>query len=598
VDADKVAAASVVTGKTASWDRIGLPSGTRFFGFLLLVVSLAAHPASAIKVPRGIDSCPTLDACLALLNNVNPTNDVWDIDNSNILARGLSRFGDSAKHELLKRAVGSDPGWRSTAAGILGEWKTWEPSDVPALLVVLHTDQGEWAAEPLAKIATPDALQALVEHLPHERMDYASTFLSNLGARAVPYLFPLLQDDEKYKSADRVIAAMDPHPIAFVAGWVTIALDPEKDVKERLAALRGIAALGQTAASTGPSLHGLLNDSNDWLLKQVHLTLRAIHDPIVVNELAQSCKPTASSFDFLALNSNLCLREIAEYDLAARDSGSFLLSFLSSKNGAERAYGITTLGLISYAPAIPQIEEALNSRDWRIVNAAIWSLGWLGDKNAIPQLDEIASTHWLPELKDSAARVAGALRSPQGRIEHAPWKLRSGDFLNDPFTVVADGIGRGMRPCKGNTWIWNGNSFRLFASHEDRVSSLQFRNGNMWGELVGTNNGEWGGQLAWRPLKGQPLTLLRDNVVDMKYASGAAIVLFGLAHMSFNYGYMLKVSRNSDGTWDEAEVARLPGVPGAWTDLSPDLFAIHVNGRVVIVSAKDGILGLAQCASK
>jgi hypothetical protein len=596
VNVDPIAVEIVATDESASCGGIGFPAGIRFLGLLLLLL-LTACPASAIKVPRGMDRCPTLDACLTLLNNVNPTNDVWDIDSGNILARNLSRFGDSAKYELLKRSVGSDPAWRSTAAGILGEWKAWQPSDVPALLEILHTNEGEWAAGPLAKIATPESLQAMVEHLPHERMDYASTFLTNLGAKAVPYLFPLLQDDEKYKSADRVIATMRPTPISFAAGWVTIALDPEKNVKERLAALRGIAALGQAATSTGASLHALQNDSNALLVKQVHLTLRAIQDPIVVSELAKACQPKAEQFDMLALDSDLCLREIAEYDLTARDSGSLLLPFLSSKNGAERAYGIATLGLIGYVPATPQIEEALNSPDWRITHAAVWSLGWLGDKNALPQLDKIASNHWLPELRNNAAKVSVALRSPNGRVEHSPWKLPTGNYSNDPFMIVSDGIGYETRPCKENQWKWNQETFKLSMIHEDRASSLRFRNGNMWGELVGTNHGEWGGELAWLPYQGQAQTLLRDNVVDMKYGSDGAIVLFGLAHMSFNYGYVLKVSRNSDGTWDESEVARLPGEPNAWTDFAPDLFAIRVHGRVVIVSTQDGIIGLATCSS-
>jgi hypothetical protein len=122
----------------------------------------------------------------------------------------------------------------------------------------------------------------------------------------------------------------------------------------------------------------------------------------------------------------------------------------------------------------------------------------------------------------------------------------------------------------------------------------------MFGELVGTDNGEWGGQLAWLPTKGQPEILVRDNVHGIEYetdGSVGAIAFFGLAHMSLDFGYALKVSLSENGSWKKEEIARLPGEPVASTTIGPGLHAVKANDYVLVLSSKEGILGLAACAA-
>ena len=47
-----------------------------------------------------MDTCPSLNVCLQLLDAVVPATDDGEGSNSEVLARDLSRFGDAAKHEL------------------------------------------------------------------------------------------------------------------------------------------------------------------------------------------------------------------------------------------------------------------------------------------------------------------------------------------------------------------------------------------------------------------------------------------------------------------------------------------------------------------
>ncbi len=409
---------------------------------------------------------------------------------------------------------------------------------------------------------------------------------------------PLLEDDKKSLLAAQVISEMDPLPVAYLSSWITTALDIQKPARERLAALRGIAALGPAAERPSEALHVMLSDIDPQIQKQVSATLTAMRDPVVVERLAKSCQPRAPQFDFLALESVMCLREIAAFGPAGRAAGESLMPFLLSANEAERAYGILTLGFLDYAPATPQIEQALDAEDWRVVYAAIRATGWLGDRNVTAKLDKLASSFWLAELRTDAAQVAAALRSPQGRVERGAWEVMDQGERQDPTWTITEGV-RGRRAsCPGNRWQWQNETFTTHSGQDETAHSLRFGNGNLWGELVGTDHGEWGGTFSWVPARGRSEVLDRDNVHGMEYDNDGAIVLFGLAHMGFNYGYALKVSQNADGTWTQTEVARFPGEPESWMRLNSDRVAVLAGDRVVVFSSKEGILGVASCASR
>jgi hypothetical protein len=112
--------------------------------------------------------------------------------------------------------------------------------------------------------------------------------------------------------------------------------------------------------------------------------------------------------------------------------------------------------------------------------------------------------------------------------------------------------------------------------------------------LVGTNRGEWGGELTWNPVNGQGQLLLKHNVVAIEPAEGGAIVLFGLAHMSFDNGYAVRVRQRDDGGWSLSEIARLPSIADALATIGPNLLAAWSENGVVVFPDQ-GIVGLAKC---
>ena len=568
----------------------------RYAAILFVLLLCGTHSAFAIKVPRGFDQCNTLESCMGLLDSVVPAKDTGDWENGDVIARKLERFGAPAKLELLKRATGSHPGWRRSAGLILEYWKGWEATDVPVLQVALQADPGGWAACALEGIATPEAIRILVSDIPHGEGNCMEAALERLSLKAAPYMLPAFEDDAASVEAARITEGMLHPPTEFAAQWVAIALDEQKSTRQRVGALRAIGALGIKAKPAGIQLHGLL--TNEALKTEAGKTLKALRDPVVVVDAAKSCQPSAERFDFLALKSSLCLREIAEFGPDGQAAGEYLMPFLTSPNGTEKAYGILTLGFLGYAPATTQFEEALSSKDWRIVYAAISSVGWMGDKKAIPALNKLASDFWMAEIRKQAAQTASALQAPKGVVERGSWVVDDQGESRDPTWVITEGVGGIRSSCRSNRWQWQGQTFSLSPDPEIEAHALRFRTENMAGELIGTDHGEWGGSLTWVPFQGTPVVLDRENVHGLEYADGGAVALFGLAHLGFNYGYALRVSLKADGTWEQAELARLPGEPEGHIRMENGDIAVLSGGSVVMLSQKTGIFGVATCLSK
>ncbi len=469
------------------------------------------------------------------------------------------------------------------------------PSDVPKLCSALRRDPGGWSARRLGEIGTPPAIRCLVEDLPKGSENQTDFALIKLGAKAIPFLQPLLEDAKTAKSVQRVLSQMDDTALPFASRWAECAVDPNQPMKLRLAALRGIAGFRDRAKATSANLPELLSDPDANLRAEVESTLKAIRSPAVIHQVARSCRPAAEQFDSLAIDALLCLREIAAYGQDGRDGGEDLLPFLSSRNGAEKEYGISTMAAIGYTPALPQIVAALPSPDWRVTYAAARAIGWLGDKEALPDLQKVASTHWLPEVREEAARAVAALQSPEGRLT-GTWRFLPFGRGSEPFEIDRGVLGKAPA-CWGHRWNWSGTSFsiRLRQGSRGQDTSLPFQRG----KFVGTNHGEFGGTLSWISpglgLLTKPELIYRDDVVGMENDGDGAMVLFGLAHMGFAHGYVLRVTR-TDGSWHLSEAARMPAEGEAMTTVAPGTFAALSQGRIVVFT-QSGILGLAACGA-
>ena len=443
-------------------------------------------------------------------------------------------------------------------------------------------------ARPLGKFGTPEAIQALIEDLHNGSESQTGFALSHLGPKVIPLLFPLLEDPEQAAPAASVIREIGSPALRFASEWTTLAADAKEPQKIRLAALRGIAAIGPQGEPSSVRIDSLLTDADPAIRAEAKTTFRAVRNPAVVTELARSCQPTASEFDPLAFESYMCLREIGSFGEGAHDAAELLLPFLKSRNSAERAAAIRVFGIAGYRPATSQIEEELGAQDWRVVYASVQALGWLGDVSGMAKIQAATATFWLPEIRSLGVVTVAELRS-NGRSEHP--KAASMVQAEDPFELNQHTLDK-VAACPGRRWRWEGKTFNLAMTAESNSRSL-----SLWGgTLTGTDRGEFIGELSWTKQPDKPVSIVKDNVRALSLAADSqAVAMFGLAHMGFNYGYVLRVERTPDGKFSLSKAAQLPAEGAGMVSLGSDLFAVQSAGRAVVFSSSKGILGLAAC---
>jgi hypothetical protein len=372
------------------------------------------------------------------------------------------------------------------------------------------------------------------------------------------------------------------------ANWLALAEGPEHPKRSRLAALRGLAAMGELVQPHAGRLRALRSDPDADLRDQALKTLIAIRDSSVAPLVGEKCKPSAAALEATPVHSVICIRDVALFGGNGRGAGPNLMPLLQSKNGAELATAIAVLGYIGYDEAIPAIREAIRAPDWRVVQAAVLSLGWLGAIEAIPDLEQVAASHWLPEVRQQAQEVLDILKSGH------PKTVRPERFLMNE-SVPFGSYSYGIRPqaaerCPSQKWEWQGRPIARPQLTDARRVVLPFNNGL----LIGNNRGEWGGELSWKGEDGQLELILKDNVVAIEPTDGGAMVLFGLAHMRMVYGYAVRVRKAEDGKWSLSEIGRLPREAQALAAIGVNLFAAWSGGRVVVFSDKE-VLGLAAC---
>jgi HEAT repeat protein len=172
----------------------------RCLAWLTMLLLLSVCPTGAVQIPAGMHTCSSLAECLKLLDGVASTAGPGMGPEEEEIRQVLKQFGEPAKHELLRRAAGTDRGWRDLAGAILWGWDSWTPSDVPELRSALLKDPGGWLARPLGEIGTPEAIRALVEDLPKGSENQTDFALAKLGPKAIPFLMPLLEREKTAKS--------------------------------------------------------------------------------------------------------------------------------------------------------------------------------------------------------------------------------------------------------------------------------------------------------------------------------------------------------------------------------------------------------------
>ena len=567
--------------------------------FLLLSFWVMLMSASSWCQDRDIlvQDCTTVSECLEIIEQSIPAKDNGRIfgDEKRVAAVLKARFDRDARDELLQKAIGEHGGWRNYAGGVLRYWNDWSVDDVPLLDEALALNPGGSIAHVLAEIGSEQAVLALLNDLTWSGgSNQTGSALRRLGpdvlkhvlpALAVPSYGELPEDEyqaEGWVAVASLIESFGSRATFIADEWVLLAKNRQVTNSERIAALRGLAAMNGHLGEKGAALRPLLDGPDSEISEQAYLTLVSTYDSTVARRFAETCATSGDKWDELGLSSYDCLSQLSDFGSNARDAGDLILPFLDAANKAEQLYGIQALGLIGYDPAIPKIEIYLDSPDWRLVYASVRALTQLRSKSSVPNIETATQNHWLWELKGYGRRAVSLLIRNQSYSEHLSGRFNAGfGTYRAPYDS--------RHECDSQVWTY-GDKQITFEKSLKRNLDIPLADG----ELVGTNRGEWGGNLTWKPHDGSEIILVDKNTIDIFSIVDGFMSIHGLSHLGFSYGFATHVTRGEDGVFRAEEIARFPAAAYEVKHLGEGIFAAKAEGRVFIFS-KDGIKAAANC---
>jgi hypothetical protein len=545
--------------------------------------------------------CLTVSSCLELIEQSLPEKDNGRIfgDEQQVATILKARFGREARDKLLKKAVGEHGGWRNFAGGVLRYWGDWSVDDVPLLKQALELNPGGSIAHVLAEIGSDQAIEALFDDLTRSGGANQTGFaLRNLGPKVLNYALPALSAPsyaelpegapytEGWPAAASLIGSFGSRATFIADEWIAIANRRRATNSERIAALRGLAAMNGYLGERSTVLRRLLRSRDREISEQAYVTLVSTHDPTVARRFAEACKPSGDKWDEYVLSSFDCLSQLSDFGSKARDAGDLILPFLDAPNKTEQLYGIEAIGLIGYEPAITKIETYLESPDWRLAYASVRALSQMKSKSSIPKIESAIQHHWLWELNTYAQRAVRLLvrNQPYSELLANPWGGQfHGGFGN--YNAPYDG----NRECEWQVWNYRGEQI-TFERARNSGKVISFPDG----ELIGTDRGEFGGDLRWKSSDDNEVVLVNDNTIEIFPIDDGFVSIHGISHLTISYGFAVHVKRGEDGTFSAEEIARFPAAAYQVKQLGEDMFAANADGRVFIFS-KDGIIEAAYC---
>ncbi len=116
------------------------------------------------------------------------------------------------------------------------------------------------------------------------------------------------------------------------------------------------------------------------------------------------------------------------------------------------------------------------------------------------------------------------------------------------------------------------------------------------GWLLGSDKGEWGGDLIFLDADQKATVLINDNVLGLFDTPAGHVAVTGLAHMTFNYGYLFQLENNGK-QWSAHPFATLYGAPQLLQQ-TPDGTLLIANDFGSFRLGKDGLCRLTEIDGK
>jgi hypothetical protein len=135
---------------------------------------------------------------------------------------------------------------------------------------------------------------------------------------------------------------------------------------------------------------------------------------------------------------------------------------------------------------------------------------------------------------------------------------------------------------------------RITDQHKARITGQEVRLQTSAGTLIGTNKGEYAGNLSLVGTNGTPIRpLLAENVLQLLPVKAGALVFTGLLHLSVENGAVWLFYKSHSGDWSIRKLADLDGTPRAVYENNGSVLVVTGHG----ISRVDQSLGVKEIAS-
>lgn len=251
---------------------------------------------------------------------------------------------------------------------------------------------------------------------------------------------------------------------------------------------------------------------------------------------------------------------IGELGAAGRKEAPYVVERLTDEDWDVRAAAARTLGLIGHADAAPQLAAAITPHDWQLTLEAMVSLAKLKAPQTDAVLKNIASSYWLPSIAETANDIAA------GHLPSIPSFQHSQGYCNaiadqalipkcpSPNATDDNRYDVEIRAYRQAFWQeFYGRPSLKGASKAPLALDLAD------GKLVGTNHGEWGGELGFVNDE-VTQTIIDDNILALVKRGDRIFAVSGLIGRAKG-DYLWEVLKTADGKWSARRLWRLPGPP-------------------------------------
>lgn len=367
--------------------------------------------------------------------------------------------------------------------------------------------------------------------------------------------------------------------------------------EERIAALLLLSNIGEELEPAEAHLVALVRRGEPEIAAMAINALMQIGNADFIDQLVARCEPLPLSGDkYYMLQQECPLRYFQSLGYSAAAAGPRLLEVSYSDLVDFRSEVFLTLAAIGYEPAIPRIRDRLGSQYWSETLAAAIALQALNADDARPRIASLASGHWFPPARQQLQEV----------LEN--WDVTGGTDTPERRQTYFD-IPEAS-DCQSLEWAWQGH---LIGSPVRGFAPIQASEGDFGrryeldlagGTIIGTDRGEWGGEILAQMGDGEPEILFEDNVIAMRSYRNGALIATGLNHLITGEGHLFFVwFENGRPQINHITQSAEPSY-GGFSQISENVFAAfgspvrddYGSRQFVTVFDVDlGVLGLAEC---